>query len=112
MCGLTFNYKLPGQNFSPLICHYVTCMLTLIENWGGGGDIWTLLFNLILFIRMELTVIKTKVKKCFMRLTVIMVFMSINYRFSLGGLYVKSIQCIHYKYRSVRYRTNYLLIGH
>lgn len=47
-----------------------------------------------------------------MRLTVIMVFMSINYRFSLGGLYVKSIiQCIHYKYRSVRYRTNYLLIG-
>lgn len=32
--------------------------------------------------------------------------------FSLGGLYVKSIQCIHYKYRSVRYRTNYLLIGH
>lgn len=37
MCGLTFNYKLPGQNFSPLVCHYVTCMLTLIENWGGGG---------------------------------------------------------------------------
>lgn len=30
----------------------------------------------------------------------------------LGGLYVKSIQCIHYKYRSARYRTNYLLIGH
>lgn len=30
----------------------------------------------------------------------------------LGGLYVKSIQCIHCKYRSARYRTNYLLIGH
>lgn len=65
-------------------------MLILIKNWGGGG-IWILLFNLILFIRMELIVIKIKVKKCFMRLIVIMVFMLINYRFLLGGLYVKFI---------------------
>lgn len=65
-------------------------MLILIENWGGGG-IWILLFNLILFIGMELIVIKMKVKKCFMRLIVIMVFMLINYRFLLGGLYVKFI---------------------